>query len=142
MSRYVEPAVEQTKANLLAAADLLERDGWTQGVYHRPDGCHCALGAIGLATGYQKLGFDGDPEEDPADYFEEDEAPYYHVPYAGPERDADAHQRWAEASGRFEAASRALRNAVGVQLVPEWNDEPERTADEVIATLRATAAAL
>lgn len=37
--------------DLRAAVEVLRRDGWTQGTYHRPDGCHCAEGAIAVATG-------------------------------------------------------------------------------------------
>ena len=42
----------QVAADLRAAADVLERDGWTQGDYHASDGCHCVVGAIEVATGY------------------------------------------------------------------------------------------
>jgi hypothetical protein len=34
---------------LREAADLIERDGWVQGVYHSEDGRHCAAGALSRA---------------------------------------------------------------------------------------------
>jgi hypothetical protein len=40
----------QTAADLRAAADVLRRDGWTQGAYHC-EGSHCAVGAIEMSTG-------------------------------------------------------------------------------------------
>lgn len=36
---------------LLAAADVLYRDGWTQGKAHGRDGSHCVAGAIQIAAG-------------------------------------------------------------------------------------------
>ncbi|MCW2900031.1 MAG: hypothetical protein JWO67_2296 [Streptosporangiaceae bacterium] len=51
----------QVAADLRAAADVLRRDGWTQGSYHGPGGCHCALGALVVATTGEEL----DPDEDP-----------------------------------------------------------------------------
>lgn len=49
-------------ADLRAAADVIERDGWTQGRYHSADGCHCALGAIVVATTGRALDPDVDDE--------------------------------------------------------------------------------
>lgn len=36
----------QVAADLRAAADVLERDGWTQHLYVDSNGCRCAAGAI------------------------------------------------------------------------------------------------
>lgn len=44
----------QVAADLRAAADVLERDGWIRGSLHKLASCgggHCALGAIHVATG-------------------------------------------------------------------------------------------
>lgn len=100
----------QVAADLRAAADVLERDGWTQGDYVGPDRCRCIVGAVTLVLG----GDDG------------------------------------EASVPFANASRmsAVRRFVNEQIdgysadwfdVVDWNDDPGRTAVEVIAALRAAA---
>lgn len=41
---------EQTKADLLAAAELLERDGWCQGHFKNKVGQRCLRGALIAAT--------------------------------------------------------------------------------------------
>jgi hypothetical protein len=100
----------QVAADLRAAADVLERDGWTQGVYVANDGCRCALGAI--------LGV-VDPEADTPSWF----------------ADAEQQQRFTFAA---DALIKAMDFNLGLYLV-DWNDDPGRTADEVIAALRAAA---
>jgi hypothetical protein len=93
----------QVAADLRAAAEVLERDGWTQGVYHDLEsGCRCAQGALDSIYG--------------------------------------AH----EAEGSYdqaveEAANDHLAAVIGTPRIISWNDEPGRTADEVIAALRAAA---
>jgi hypothetical protein len=47
----------QTAADLRAAADVLERDGWTQGSFKDQNGCRCAAGAI------SKVALDRFPED-------------------------------------------------------------------------------
>ena len=42
----------QVAADLRAAADVLERDGWTQGSYTDDNGCYCAAGAVLKAMRY------------------------------------------------------------------------------------------
>lgn len=88
----------QVAADLRAAADVLERDGWTQGEYEQPDGCKCISGALRSVCG----GIDT--------------------------TDTD----------RYLSAWYALRPVIGRGAI-NWNDEPGRTADEVIAALRTAA---
>lgn len=41
----------QVAADLRAAAEVLRRDGWTQGIFtSEATGCHCAAGALGWAV--------------------------------------------------------------------------------------------
>lgn len=99
----------QVAADLRAAADVLERDGWTQGRLGTADGPKCAVGSIYfVATDCRDMG---------------DES------YVKAETDR------AEEAGR--ALSRQI--GVPRDLVPEWNDAGNRTAAEVIAALRAAA---
>lgn len=97
-------------ADLRAAADVLERDGWTQGDYGRPSGCKCLYGGIHFAV------TDGESVSDVELSREE-------------EKRADA------------AASRVMEvvDAGGWLDLLDWNDEPGRTAAEVVAALRAAA---
>jgi hypothetical protein len=113
----------KTAAEVLAeAADIIERDGWTQHHFHTPDGCHCALGAIGLASGEHlniRVADDGIVDWD--------------LPrYGDPGYDAACHA--------YTVARDALSARVGIH-VPSWNDADGRTQDEVVAELRAAAAA-
>lgn len=89
----------QVAADLRAAADLLDREGWTQERFYDYDtGCRCVAGALRES-----------------------------VPDGG---------RWAY-------TVEALARHVGVPPFPtsiyDWNDDSGRTADEVIAALRAAA---
>ncbi len=43
----------QVAADLRAAADVLERDGWTQEFFTDQAGCHCAAGAVRVVA-YEK----------------------------------------------------------------------------------------
>ena len=106
----------ETAADLRAAADLIERDGWTQGRYHL-DGCHCALGAIATAI-------TGDPQADP------DEGIFA--------ADADGDMKMWTRWGR---ATRVLRWQIDGPgaAISEWNDEHGRTAEEVVAKMREAA---
>lgn len=113
----------QVAADLRAAADVLERDGWVQGIYHDViDGsvCHCAEGAIALAIG-QHVHSDDVPGDD-----------YTFLDMGW----------WARTSktlwARREAAEGALQVLTDGDVV-HWNDAPGRTAAEVIAALRAAA---
>ena len=114
----------QVAADLRAAADVLERDGWTQGEYHRLVGnviCHCAEGAVALSSG----GHDG-LHLAPLNSTGVD----YSLSYPGEEGDE-----------RRQAAEQALEDflEIGRGSIPIWNDKPGRTAAEVIAALRAAA---
>lgn len=101
----------QTAADLRAAADVLEWDGWTQEEYVGPNGCRCIVGAVTKVLG----GDDGEMS----------------VPVANKER--------------LFAARRLVATQIGDARtdywfdVIDWNDEPGRTADEVIVALRAAA---
>lgn len=110
--------IAQVAADLRAAADVLERDGWTQGRYHDDDGCHCALGAIAVAIR-------GSSRPNP-----------------------DRWKPWAENAIRLRAGAALVAHSVGIPPdayhhprldVSDWNDEYGRTAAEVIAALRAAA---
>ncbi|QGH79714.1 hypothetical protein SEA_ANON_43 [Gordonia phage Anon] len=41
------------KETLTAAKQLLKTEGWSKGDLIKGDGCLCALGAVGLATGHE-----------------------------------------------------------------------------------------
>lgn len=105
MSTTKSETLNQIAVDLRMAADVLERDGWTQGAFHSLDGCHCAAGALELAVGLRV--------------------------------NDEAHDE------RYIDAVRWLGNHVDVRptslAVFAWNDTPGRTADEVIAALRAAA---
>lgn len=101
----------QVAADLRAAADVLEKDGWTQGALHSAADCggpHCARGAIHVATGVVALYSSDDDELVNDAYF------------------------------RAEHAERAFKSALGIGSLIDWNDSRE-SADEVIAALRAAA---
>lgn len=113
----------QIAADLRAAADVLERDGWTQGSFHRlvDEGriCHCAEGAIAVASGRHE-----DVRPDPVSNSMVDWKPN------------------TDASARHWDALDALAEVIDAHNIPSWNDTPGRTADEVIAALRAAADAV
>lgn len=113
------PETTTTPAGLLdAAAEVIERDGWHQGNYAESNDPHaavCSLGAINRAAGN------------------------------------DANTR--SASGAAYDARIALAHDLGddwqvegcthpAEIIAGWNDHPHRTADEVVAQLRASAARL
>lgn len=92
---------------LNAAADLLERDGWTQGRY-RDGRALCALGAIGRAC----------------DAVRAERGPYMDQVYL------------LEAAAKAEL-NRRIRGGNSTHLgISYWNDRPERTLGEVLDTLR------
>lgn len=117
-----------------AAADTLERDGWVQNDYHvvRDDKiCHCTLGAIGLASGFHVQVRIVESEYEKAvdwDFL-----------------------RWAGGGTRpvegvvYDEAAAYLAAFVGetprASRIPDWNDSLTRTAENVIATIRAAAQA-
>jgi hypothetical protein len=113
---------------LTEAINILEHDGWGQGEYHLPDGCHCALGAIGLASGHHanvRILEDGDEV-----YVRFDESSH------GDHGD--------EAFEAFNAANRALKELLPdgySDHVPFWNDAPGRTKEQVLEKLREAQAA-
>jgi hypothetical protein len=100
----------QVAADLRAAADVLRRDGWTQGDYVA-DGCHCLVGAIVAALG----GKDGEGS----------------IPIDNQPRALAARRTLAQHFGDMSTDWWA-------DLI-DWNDDPDRTADEVIAALEAAA---
>ena len=104
----------QVAADLRAAADVLERDGWTQGLYHRRRWfrrLHCPSGA--LLRVIQPNAQDGTSLT------------------------SSNKERWYEAVW---AVQDHLFAAPGPgKTLERWNDTPGRTAAEVIAALRAAA---
>lgn len=110
------------------AADILERDGWTTREYHSLDGCHCALGAIGLASGYH---IDVRPSKFDPSYAT------FSTLYDAPGASYDEARG---ASFLYLDAIRALSPRIGGN-VGVWNDQ-HKEPGPVIAELRATAEAV
>jgi hypothetical protein len=103
---------------LEAAADVLERDGWVQRVAHHPDGGHCVLGAIALVTGY-------------------------HRNLGSVSGKLPMFANCEEKEGAMGEAAREFAHYIsqdGIGNVPMWNDDPLRTPEEVVKTVRAAAA--
>ncbi len=113
------PARPATVADVLdAAADHIQQHGWAQGSYRTPDGCCCARGAIAVTRG----DYDGCVNAD----------------------DVDA-EKALEELGDYLVEHDLVDvseddRGQGVCPIITWNDEPGRTADEVIGTLRRVAA--
>jgi hypothetical protein len=116
---------------LTEAINILEHDGWGQGAYHLADGCHCALGAIGLAAGYHAN----------VRVVEDDDELYVRFDDGG-----------GEAFEAYSAANRALKELLPAgydehvpfcydEHVPFWNDAPGRTKEQVLEKLREAQAA-
>ena len=124
-----EPSgVDPTPAGTLAcAADYLSRHGWTRGVYYASTAetpPACVIGALAIAAyGY--------PHPDP-----------YSDTFAPDSADSDCWHRFVTAE-HYLYDYLDLRPIDRDSLEPEtlyhWNDDPARTAAEVIATLRAAA---
>lgn len=90
--------INRIAVDLRNAAAVLERDGWTQGVFEdAKTGCRCAVGAIRFASNGSSM----------------------------------------RITKRSLAALSLLEARVG--RVPEWNDAERRTAQQVIAEIRAAA---
>lgn len=107
--------MSRTAEALTRAADVLEAEGWIQGRTHGPLG-HCAVGALALVTG----------------------------------QDRRVDNRWVldvTSPVVFHDAVRALEDIITIPgdppaCVPAWNDDPLRTGDEVVKTMRAAAETL
>lgn len=99
----------QVAADLRAAAEVLRRDGWTQGGYFDGRRC-CQAGALlrVIEPGAKRTG----------------------------ELSEHGHERWWHAQAVIDAL--VIPGGYGGTAI-EWNDEPDRTADEVIAALLAAA---
>ena len=107
----------QVAADLRAAAEVLRRDGWTQGAYITEDGQCCAVGAVMRAV---------DPHADPY---------------------TDLSDLTSEHRDRVDSAVTVVSHIVAPAWggtsyldgpVTRWNDDA-RTVDEVIAALEAAA---
>jgi hypothetical protein len=108
----------QVAADLRAAADVLERDGWTQMTVLNPTtGCRCLTGALAWAASNGETSKPG-------------LLPDFTETYNG--ETASAYDRWR-------AACDSLRQQIDDDGVVDWNDTLGRTADEVTAALRAAA---
>lgn len=92
---------------LLAAASILEHEGWCQSELAAEDGSFCLHGALQEAA-FRLSAADGD------------------------------RLRWERAG--IEAQT-SVRSQVGGYHLAHWNDEPGRTAGEVVAAMRQAAAA-
>jgi hypothetical protein len=104
----------QTVTDLRAAADIIERNGWHQGNYFLPDDPKPPQECRVCALGAIHVAIHGQPWS--------------------PMFDSEQEDRTLKA---FAAASRFVDGPWG-SLVG-WNDEPDRTAEEVIAALRGAA---
>lgn len=104
----------QTAADLRAAADVLEQEGWTQYEYANDDGCLCASGALLFVASEGK--------------------------FRRPSQMSDLSYRMVQETYRRwdDAKWLASETVAGGSLV-QFNDTPGRTATEVIAALRAAA---
>ena len=123
------PGVDPTPADtLIRAANYLARHGWTRGVYYADPTsgtpAACVTGALAIAAyGY--------PHPDPySDIFTIDSA------------DCEGWHRFVTAEHylyRYLDLRPVDRDSLEPETLYHWNDDPARTAAEVIATLRAAA---
>ena len=94
------------------AIQILENDGWTQNAYKNYSGSYCAIGALTAAWGgdVPMIADDG---------------------YSGD-------IQLTESSGLAQEIANALRDSGAIdqwEMIPDWNDAPERTQDDVISVL-------
>lgn len=100
-----EPTLRQGIVDLKAAADRLEKDGWTQYVYSDFGSC-CAAGAVNVVTS------DGTPSE--------------------------LYDRARKFNSRSSIAMGIFHRMTGGDIAT-YNDQPGRTAAQVIAKIRKVA---
>jgi hypothetical protein len=116
------------------AAEVLERDGWTQHAAHRADGTHCLLGAVGLAAAElynsQMDAFLYSEEhaarlegQNALDLVAEQIVKDYGV----------VHQTYSEEEDQDYMDSLAPHERVHI---PTWNDSPQRTVEDVLLILK------
>jgi hypothetical protein len=112
----------QTAADLRQAAEVIQSDGWAQGAYHS-DGKHCLAGAIAVAVGQHR----------PATSELLSGSHWWPIDngWATCVLGSDPGRR------RLKAES-ALERHLAEDLV-SWNDNPGRTAADVIDLLLSTA---
>jgi len=114
--RYEIHNPEQAKEDLKGALRILQRDGWTQGKFKCADGKFCVQGAILAAVGVQRIGPNG---------------------YDAAEADFYPKQK------RFHDANKLLMNHLDLgyfQTSADWNDDADRTFEDVRAALTAASA--
>lgn len=115
------PKTKRTKAQklLLAAADLIEKEGWVQGRYGPREDAepgYCAVGAIyKTATGYAH--------------------PFRGLNNLGLKNWIRRGYRAADVSAAF----LKLNRVAGTPLIPEWNDADDRRQEDVTSAMRAAA---
>jgi hypothetical protein len=100
----------QVAQDLRAAAEVLRRDGWRQDSYGSFAGCKCLYGAI-----------------------------HYVVSDGNHMTDAELSAKEEE---RADTVARRVMDVIDVHgwlELLDWNDAPDRTADEVIAALESAA---
>ncbi|MFE1095900.1 DUF6197 family protein [Streptomyces smyrnaeus] len=95
------------------AADLIEEKGYVKGKYKSVDGCFCALGAIAEAMGAK---------------WEEDSQEGAYVPTGSYE-----YLTYAEHAGNL------LPEGIWGTCVPDFNDDPDVTKEDVTSFLRKVA---
>jgi len=98
---------------LIKAAELIEEHGWDRHTYYDPDtDCYCVDGAIMAVTGHEPM-IDG---------------------YRLSKTTQDLYDR--------DAAEQLLMEHLGISTIPalfRWNDDPDRTKEEVVSALKAAA---
>jgi hypothetical protein len=117
----------QTIKDLRAVADLIEANGLTKNKFYDASGdgadpkdCPvCSLGGINVTVW-------GHPEGSDVVYWELSD------------------EEFEIRGGRYTAARAALVAHLGIKTygIPRWNDEPERSREEVVSAFRAAADAL
>lgn len=137
MSIADQPDTTAVTDDLNGAAGHIERHGWAQGDYFGPDDqSACALGGIAIAT---KWATDGSRWD--ADTLAEEPATQALLEYLTETRPDELVVKYR---GEIDADDDPL-NPIGerevdvVRTIGTWNDAPERTAEQVIETLRSAA---
>lgn len=108
--------------DLRSAADLILRDGWAQGIYHDEHGGHCAEGALAVVG--QHAARSNRLVEDPA---------------WGPLANGFMSLELSSPAGIRRLVAEDELSASLRRPVSLWNDDPGRTALQVVAAMRSCA---
>ena len=106
------PPTSDERTIVRRAIEILQTDGWTQDAYRNGAGQYCAIGALTAARGGTVTrGGDGG--------WNTDVQLTEHSPLAR----------------KIEFLLRSAHELEDWEFIPDWNDHPETTAEQVIATL-------